>query len=467
MVQRLKEAGKHTVGWLSSADTWGLYLASACDQVFVPESAPVFMPGLRAEQLFLKETLAMAGLSADLEVYSEYKTTPDALQRESMSEHHREMLESILDSILEELLASVSSERGLTPHDLRQLMDRMPISATAAREAGLIDSTLYEDEIATSLGSEDNPAALITWRQARKWLRRPVHWRRSPTIGVISVEGTIVLGASRRLPSLPIPLPFLQQQAGSDTIIQTLRAAQKDSRIAAVVLHVNTPGGSALASDLIWREVQRLREQKPLVVLMGDQATSGGYYISTPANAIVAQPFTLTGSIGIWGGKIVTAGLYNLLRIGRGVVERGDRAGLYSDAAPFTEEEREAIRREIGHGYARFKSRVADGRDMTPDQVEAVSRGRVWTGKQACEQGLVDELGDFKTALRRAKELAGLDTERRYPVEDVEFPKGHILPLPLPGAMETLGEIALALRAIGNEHIWALPPLLLKFTATG
>jgi protease-4 len=280
------------------------------------------------------------------------------------------------------------------------------------------------------------------------------------------VEGTIVLGASHRLPSLPIPLPFLQRQAGSDTVIQTLRAAGKARRIAAVVLHVDSPGGSALASDLIWREVLRLREQKPVVVLMGDQATSGGYYVSAPANAIVAQPLTLTGSIGIWGGKLVTAGLYDLLRVGRGVVQRGGRAGLYSDAAPFTAEEREAVRREIGHGYARFKSRVADGRGMTPEQVEAISRGRVWTGKQAWEHGLVDELGGFETALRRAKELAGLDAERRYPVVDVEIPKEHILPLPYPGAEGAIGEITRALHAMGKDHIWALPPLVLKFTAT-
>jgi len=211
-------------------------------------------------------------------------------------------------------------------------------------------------------------------------------------------------GRTRRL---PLPVPFVGQQAGATTIVQAVRQAERDRRIAAVVLLVDSPGGSALASDLIWREVWRLRQSKPVVVLMGGRAASGGYLICASAHHIVARPATLTGSIGIWGGKFVLTELLHKLRMGHAVVQCGAAAGLYSELTPFSDQERSRIRRDQGAFYERFKAIVADGRGMTEEQVEEVARGRVWTGAQALEIGLVDELGDFGTALARAKELGG------------------------------------------------------------
>jgi protease-4 len=278
--------------------------------------------------------------------------------------------------------------------------------------------------------AEERPV-LVSWEQAQKRLLAPLRWRSRQAVGVVSLQGLIVLGPSRRMP-LPLPLPLFPSQAGSDTLVQQLRAAAQDKRLGAIVLHVDSPGGSALASDLIWREVLHLRRRKPVVVYMGDRAASGGYYVAAGANAVVAQPTTLTGSIGIWGGKIVTRGLWGMVHARREVAARGGAAGLYADVAPFTAEERAKIRSNLGAGYERFKSRVADGRGLTMAAVEDIARGRVWCGEQGLRNGLVDSLGDLRAAADLACELAGLDPDRYVPLVNVPLPRQHHVPASLP-----------------------------------
>jgi protease-4 len=220
-------------------------------------------------------------------------------------------------------------------------------------------------------------------------------------------------------------------------------------------LHVDSPGGSALASDLIWREVAQLSRIKPVVVYMGNQAASGGYYVSAAARAIFAQPTTLTGSIGIWGGKVVTQGLFEKLHTGREVVSRGKAAGLYADTAPFSDKERAKIQVDIGRGYARFKTRVAQGREKTDEEVEAIARGRVWTGEQAQAHGLVDELGDLRAAADRAREMADLSPRRYAPLVNVSVPKQTVLPQAISnGAGEWLANLMALLR----EGKYAMAP---------
>ncbi|HEY67649.1 MAG TPA: signal peptide peptidase SppA [Thermoflexia bacterium] len=462
----LRATGKRIAAWLPTASTWDYYLASACDEVILPQSGHLFALGLRAEAVFLKETLALIGLEPDLESIAEYKVAPDTFRRSTMSEPHREMLDAILDSYFDEIISAIAQGRGLTPARVRELIDAMPLSPAEAVEAGLADAVLYEDELAHHLSDGTTNAPLLTWREAARWLRQPVKWTTRQLIGVVSLEGLIVPGRSRRIP-IPVPLPFVEAQAGAETIVQALRRAEADRRIAAVIFHVETPGGSALASDLICREVRRLRERKPVVVLMGGQATSGGYYVSVPANRIVARPTTLTGSIGIWGGKFVAAGLYRKLGIGREAVQRGAMAGLYSELTPFSDEERARVRRDLGEAYARFKARVVEGRGLTEERMEEIARGRVWTGAQAREIGLVDELGDFETALALAKELAGLKPEREYTVVQVRPPRHELLPSPFPLVEERAGGRGLwalldALKDLARERTWALAPWTIR-----
>ncbi len=484
LILELRAQGKRTVAWLPTADTWDYYLASACEEIVIPASGHLFALGLRAETTFLKDALALVGVEADLEAIAEYKVTPDTFRRSTMSEPHREMLDALLDSYFDEVVTAIAQGRGLDEAQVRELIDRMPLTAAEAVEAGLADAVLYEDQLAAHLPppadlagrpdqadrpdspDEDVPSPpastvpLLTWEESERWLRRPIKWTTRQRIGVVSLEGMIVPGRSRRVP-VPLPLPF-EAQAGAETLTQALRRAEADERIAAVILHVESPGGSALASDLIWREVRRLRERKPVVVLMGQQAASGGYYVAAPANHIVARPTTLTGSIGIWGGKPVLRGLYEKLGLNREAIQRGAMAGLYSETTPFSPEERAWVRRNMGQEYARFKARVAAGRGMAEEDVEKIARGRVWSGAQALEINLVDELGDFGTALAKAKALAGLDPEREYTVVHVQPPRQELPARPFPVEEPTWAMLLDTLQDLAHERVWALAPWTLR-----
>ncbi|MEA3340873.1 MAG: signal peptide peptidase SppA [Chloroflexota bacterium] len=461
MALDLRAQSKRTIAWLPSADTWDYYLASACDEIIFPPSARISALGLRAEPLFLKDALALVGVQADLESIAEYKVSPDTFRRSTMSKPHREMLDAVIGSLFDEVVAAIAEGRDLAPAQVRELIDEMPIAPPEAVAAGLADAVLYEDELAARLSSDETLAAMLAWHDAARQLRTPIKWTSRQRIGVVSLEGMIVPGHSRRIPS-PIPLPFGEAQAGAETVVQALRQAETDDHIAAVIFHVETPGGSALASDLICREIHRLRERKPVVVLMGEQATSGGYYVSALADHIVARPTTLTGSIGIWGGKFIVADLYEKLGVGRDSVQRGAMAGAYSEMSPFDDRERARMRRDMGAGYARFKARVAEGRGMTEEQVEEIARGRVWTGVQACEIGLVDELGDFETALAAAKELAELDPEKEYPVMQITPPRRELLPIPFPTTESIRATLLDALTGLARERVWALTPWMVR-----
>jgi protease-4 len=465
-VVRFRDSGKGAIAYLHSLSMWPYYLATACDEILAPESATFRLAGLWTETIFLKNALDVLGIKADFEAIAEYKVSPDTYCRTKMTEPHREMLESLLGSLYDELTGAMAKGRRLTVERVQELLDSVPSSAQQAHEAGLLDGVCYEDELAARLGTPETPATLVTWDRAQRHLLRPRRWRSRRSIGVISLEGLIVPGPSRRMPiPLPLPLPFPGNQAGSDTVIQQLRAAAQDKHLAAIVIHVDSPGGSALASDLIWREVVHLRRIKPVVVYMSNQAASGGYYVSAPASAILAQAATLTGSIGVWGGKFVTQGLFEKLRVGREVISRGKAAGLYSDTAPFSQDQRAKIQADIGASYARFRSHVAKGRGMEDDEVEAVARGRVWTGEQALARGLVDDLGGLQAAADRARQLAGISPRRYAPLVNIPPPRRRLMPQPGSEAA-TDGEFRLAvwfsaLAALLHEGVFALAPWMI------
>jgi len=245
MVQKLRAEGKQTVAWMTSAGTWDYYLASVCDEIILPPSGRLNVLGLRTEALFLKETLAMAGVKADLESIAEYKVAPDMFRRSTMTEPHREMLNAILDSYYGELISALAEGRGLRQEHVRDLIDTMPLRSDDAIKAGLIDAALYEDELAEYLADQratyedDNEVKvpMVTWENAARWLRRPVRWTTRKRIGVVSLEGMIVPGESRRMPA-PLPLP-VEAQAGAETIGRALRQAEADPHIAATILYIN------------------------------------------------------------------------------------------------------------------------------------------------------------------------------------------------------------------------------------
>ncbi len=423
----LRRRGKRVIAYLTDSDLPTYYLATAADEIWMAAAGFWSVLGMRAELTFFREAFDRVGILPEFERIAEFKTAADRFVRSGLSEHHREMLDAILDSWMHEFTGDVASARRLDPAAVRAAVDRAPLTAEEARAAGLIDGLCYEDELPARLGSPDRPAALQPWAAARRRFARPFRWRaRSPVIGVVELIGGIITGESR---DSPIPIPLIGgKMAGSETVARAFRAAERNPRIRAIVFHVDSGGGSALASDLILREVERIKGKKPVVAFMGNVAGSGGYYVSCGASKIIAQPTTITGSIGVITGKLTAQGLYGRLGLNREVVARGEAATLESLFRPFTPSQIDRVRHGIQEIYRVFVGKVAAGRGKTTGDVEAIARGRVWTGRQALERGLVDELGDFATAVRRARELAGIPAEAVVLTVTVRPPRAVAVP---------------------------------------
>jgi protease-4 len=453
-IAHFRASGKRVVAYLLTPDIAGYYAACAADQIMMPPSATLMIVGLRAEVQFLKDALAKVGLEFEVEAVSPYKSAGEMFVRSDISPENRQQLDRLLDARFAELLRAIGVGRSQTPDQVRAAIDRAPLSGRAALDAGLVDALCYEDELDEQLTSGDRAPTILDWDEAQRALRlQPARFHRK-LIGVVAVEGTIATGNSRNLP-LPIPL-IGGQQAGADSISQALRQAERNRRIAAVVLYVNSPGGDAFASDLIWREVLRLGKKKPVVVAMGDAAASGGYYIAAPAAAIVAQPGSLTGSIGVVLLRPIAAGLLERAGINTVVLSRGAHSGLLSITHPPSEEEREALRDLIFTSYAEFKQRVREGREIADGKLEPIAGGRVWLGQEALGLGLIDKLGGLPTALLRAQELASLPQNRSAPLLLLRGKRDRLPPLPFP--IDTPADLAQELAAALRPRVWALLP---------
>ncbi len=457
---RFRERGKKVVAYLADGgDTRSYYLAAAADEVYASPASTLSVVGLRARVNFLKDALARVGLRAEVLAVSPYKSAGDALIRSDFSKEAREQVERLLDRRFDELIRAVSAGRGVTPEGTRSMVDRAPYLAAEAEGRGLLDGALYEDELPERLGENGSSARLAEWDAAKGALRLPYRKRAKGVVALVRVEGTIVRGRSRRL---PVPLPALgREQAGSDSVVAALRAAEKSRKVAAVLLHVESPGGDALASDRIWREVERLRPRKPVVVLMGNVAASGGYYLSAAASRIIARRNTVTGSIGVVIARPVAAGLFENLKINPVAVQRGARSNLLDPRREPSSDELAVLAEQLRGIYGEFKDRVAKGRGIEPGTLEALAGGRVWTGTEALERGLVDGVGGFRDALEAAKRLAGIEGDPSDLLVKVTPPGGA---RPTPG--EPVREAVDALRAGFSElragRVWALLPYAVR-----
>ncbi|MFQ3661748.1 MAG: S49 family peptidase [Chloroflexaceae bacterium] len=469
-----RDAGKRVVAYLPAADTRTYFAACGADTVLMPPTAYLNLTGLRVELTFFGDALRLAGLEAEVIAVSPYKSGGDQLTRASLSPEAREQLERLMDDRFSMLVETIATARGLSDERVRALVDRAPFRAAAGCEAGLLDGALYEDELEAYLQRLDSEAtprtapapvssasgnpelALIDWLQADRWLPLPPARRERRFVGVIPIIGAIATGPSRRS---PLPLPILGGSlAGSDTIVQALRRAERDTRVAAVVMHIDSPGGDSFASDLIWREALRLSRHKPLVVSMGDVAASGGYYIAAPARAIVARPATLTGSIGVYAVRPNGAALLKRARIGVDVISRGANSGLFSPLRPLEASERDALTRTVFETYAIFKDRVREGRGIEEERLEPMAGGRVWTGREAALFGLVDDLGGLPAAVARARELASLPSDPRPTLLIVRGGgRRDLLPRPFPSDEPRGWLPALLEEALRTRVLTALP----------
>jgi len=417
-------SGKPTVAWAESfgqggGDLPAYVLASAFDEVWLQPSGDLDLLGVAVETTFLRGALDKLGVEPELEGRYEYKNAVDRITRTGLTPAHRESLERLSGSLLDQAVRDVAEGRGLTAEEVRTLVDTGPRTADAARQAGLVDRLGYRDEVYASVRDRVGDAELLfadRWRPRRLPPLPSLPGRPRGHVALVEVRGGIVGGPSRRGP--------MGRSVGSDTVTADLRAVLEDDAAKALVLHVDSPGGSSVASDTIWREVCRVRDAgKPVVVSMGALAASGGYYVACPADVIVALPATLTGSIGVFGGKFVVSELLDKLGLTTGAVEQGARSRMYSSRRPFTPDERERVDAALDAVYEDFTRRVAEGRHLSREEVEQVARGRVWTGADALEVGLVDQLGGLRDAVRVARERAGLGD--RAPVR----PARHVPPL--------------------------------------
>jgi protease IV len=478
-VRAFGASGKPTLAWVESFGELGsrgmaaYVLATAFGELWLQPGGEVGLLGVGIEQTFVRGTLDRLGIEPQFEQRYEYKNAADVLVRKEFTAAHREALERLSESVFSDAVDTIAAARGLTHDQVRELINTGPRTAPEAQAAGLVDRLGYRDQAyeAMRTRTDRKPELLFAdrWRPRRK-IAPPPH--RRDHVAVVDVRGGIATGRTRRGP--------MGRQAGSDTVSAQLRAAHDNDRARAVVMRVESPGGSAVASEVIWREACRLREAgKPVVVSMGDVAASGGYYISCPAEVIVALPATLTGSIGVLGGKLVVDNLLERLGISTGTVQQGAHALMYSARRGFSEDERARFAATIDAIYRDFVGKVAEGRRRPVADIEAVARGRVWTGRDALEAGLVDELGGLRDAVRIARERANLPEDapvlgaiRIPPLARLSRPRnsedprtwagaGWLGPLTSSGRMKDLTDVAAAL-GLPADAMLRMPAIYLQ-----
>jgi protease-4 len=424
-VEAVRASGKPVAAYGDALGIAEYWIASAASSIWLPESGSLFLVGLRAESVFVRSLLERFAIEPEILRQGAYKSAAEPFTRDAMSPEQREQLEALLDDFYAGLVEAIAKGRGLDPEAVRARIDGGPYPARAAQEAGLVDGSLYPDEIEDALAGltrgraadDSRPIRLVPAASYLALRAADVGWRPLlndlPRIAYVVASGLIRRGSGAR-------------GITSDAFRSLLERLAKDEGVRGIVLRVNSPGGDGVASDLLWRAVRKARQTKPVVVSMGDVAASGGYYLACAADAVFAEAATVTGSIGVVGGKVNLSGLYRRLGIAKEAVERGARAGMLSEARAFTAEERAVLRGELAHVYDTFVRRVAEGRGIEPAQVERAASGRIWSGLRAQALGLVDALGGPLEALREARRRAGLVEGQRWLLE--QHPRRPRLP---------------------------------------
>jgi len=489
-----KKAKKRVVVYLGRGDLVSLFASAPADLVAITPESSVFAPGLQAEISFYKDLLGTLGVEADIESVGQYKSAMEPFTRTTLSDAARENLESLIDGLYKSLVAGIGQPRKLDLAKVEAAIDKGLLTAEAAKAAGLVDELSYWGELLEAETKGKPGDASVAWPIANGTPEFGSIFdifklisgdstpppETEPKIAVLVAEGPIVDGRD--------PSDFMNTDnvIAVEDFLDELRAIENDPMVKGLVVRIDSPGGSALASDLIWRELERVGKKLPVVASMGNVAASGGYYIAAAAKKIYADATTLTGSIGVFGGKMVYGGMLEKLGVHTVVIARGKNAGMFSGLTRFSDSEREVMRASMQHTYKTFVNRVAKGRSMSFDAVDKVAQGRVWTGKQALEVGLVDKLGGLDEAVREAARLskawsAGQDPKvQLYPkkktlldllgksssdVQRLRF-GGHLmtlakaLPAPIAGPAGRLARVVESL--VGDGSVLAMLPMAIE-----
>ncbi len=391
----------------AGADTKTYFVASAANRVYAFPGASIALLGFASRGVYVRQALDKAGVTPEVLARGKYKSAGESLMRDAMSDAQREQVGALLDRMHAALTDSLRTARGLSDTEATTAIDQGIHRVPDAVAAKLVDAALFDDQVAAKLAPDGArpprtvPAA--AYLRARLSTKLGKH-RGRPCIGVVRVHGPILQGGS-----------VFSRGALEREVIAAVRAARQDRRVRGVILHIDSPGGSALASARMHRELELLASEKPLVAAMANVAASGGYYVAAPAHAIVAQPLTITGSIGVVAARLAFAPILERLGVHVDTLKRGARADLFDVVRPWGDEERAAVERDLEGTYREFVAVVARGRSKTVDEVEALAQGRVWSGEDARQRGLVDLLGGFDVALAEVRRRVGATGERLAP----------------------------------------------------
>jgi protease-4 len=455
-----RRSGKKVYAVIEEAPDFDMeyFVATACDKIVLHPLGWLGVNGLGGYVPFLKGALDKLGIKAEFEHVEEYKTAYNIFTEKGFTPAHREEMESLYGDLFAQYVATVAKARGLTEAEFRALVDRGFFQGERAKAAGLVDVCLYEDEVQGLMSRDGRPLARVRFDDYTRVKPQSVGLETGPhKIALIYAVGTIMTGES------------VAQIMGGSTVARWIRTARTDASVKAIVLRVDSPGGSSVGSDVIWREVALARKEKPIVVSMSDVAGSGGYWIAMSATKIVAQPQTLTGSIGVLAGKFSFDGLLTKLGVTSEKLVFGEKADVFSPFRPFTADERKVLKEEILWTYGQFLTRAAEGRGLTRDQVDAVGKGRIWTGRQAKDLKLVDELGGLTMAVGIAKKEAGIiaDEDVRLDVWPRKLTFWQALfDRPLLGvdlrSAAGRNKILETVRLMDQTRIWAVMPFWIK-----
>ncbi len=454
-IARTQESGKKIIAELNSASTADYLLACACDEIIMPKSGVIMMPGVRAEVTFFGGLFEKLGIEADMLQVGDFKGAAEPFTRKSMSKEFRQQYTMLIDDFYNQMISTIATDRKLAEDKVKELIDVGLLSTQDAKKHGLVDVVAYADETEAYLKEHlkadeidlladygkkkidtnfSGPLGFMKLFELMMGGSSGSRGSKNKKIALVYAIGPIMTGSSTA--SL-----FGGETMGSDTIVKALRKAGDDDTVVAIVLRVDSPGGSALASDLIWREITRM--EKPVVASMGDMAASGGYYISMGCDIIFAEAGTITGSIGVVGGKIVMSGLFEKAGIATDVISRGKNSGLLSGDAKFSDSEREVWKKMMEDTYLEFTQKAADGRKMKLADLEKHAGGRIWSGQRAQKVGLVDKVGTLRDAILEAKKLAGLGDEDKAEI--------MVLPKPVNVFDQLLGISAMAPKIIAPK----------------
>lgn len=454
-----RKSGKKAYAYIEGAPDSDkeYYLATACDQIILHPLGWLGVNGIGGWVPFFKEGLTKLGIEFEVEQVEEFKTAYNIFTETGFTPAHRTMMESLYGDIFAHYIKTIAEARHKSEVEVKKIIDRGLFQGEAAIEAGLVDSLLYQDELDELFIKDGRKTKLERVRMGEYSKVSPssLGLDRGRKIALIYASGPIHMGEG------------MYQTIGSRTLSRQIRRAREDKSIKAILLRVDSPGGSAVASDVIWREMALAKKEKPVVVSMSDVAGSGGYWISMAAHKIVAQPESLTGSIGVISGKVNMAGFYKKMGITAERLTYGEKADLFTSWRGLTQEEKEFMKKEILWVYEEFLSKVAEGRNLSREEVDRIGRGRVWTGRQAKEIHLIDELGGLDKAIEIAKNLAGIPLEEEVRV--VVWPKKISLltalfgkreaSLPIPFFDPDLMNLGSILNLLQNERPWAFMPV--------